>query len=74
LLAIRRACSLVGSQSEVARLLRVAPSAVSQWCVGVRPVPPEKAVAIELAVNGLVSAEELCPAFDWDLVRGRRIP
>lgn len=61
---ITKACEIVGSQSEVAKLLGVPPAAVNQWVKGLRPVPDKHALAIERATNGKVTRKELCPD-DW---------
>ncbi|MCK9988681.1 MAG: hypothetical protein AzoDbin1_05153 [Azoarcus sp.] len=34
-----------------------------------RQISPEKALAIAKATGGLVSADDLCPGFDWQYIR-----
>lgn len=58
---ITKACAIVGSQAEMARLLGIPVAAVSQWVRGVRPVPDKHALAIEKATNGKVTRKQLCP-------------
>ena len=50
-----------GAASGLSRALGVAPSLVSQWASGDRPVPVDRCVAIERATNGAVTRQELLP-------------
>lgn len=65
------ACEVVGGQAELARILRITPAAVSQWCNGVRPVPAERCPAIERATAGAVRCEDLRPDIPWAVLRER---
>lgn len=47
------------TQQQVARMLGVERSLISQWCTGVRPIPPERALALEQTYG--LDAERLCP-------------
>ena len=58
---IKRAADAVGSQKELARLLEVSPSFVSQWAIGVRRVPPTLCRKIEQITDGAVTCSELRP-------------
>jgi DNA-binding transcriptional regulator YdaS (Cro superfamily) len=69
--AVRRACELTGSQRLLAGQVGVSVSMVSQWCTGARPLPPDRAIAIERATSGAVTVEELCPDIDWSVIRGK---
>jgi DNA-binding transcriptional regulator YdaS (Cro superfamily) len=40
-------------------------SDVCMWAKGRKPVPPHRAVAIELATNGTVTVEASCPTVSW---------
>lgn len=71
---IERASAAVGSQAELARLLGVTPSAVSQWRLGVCQVPAERCLAIEQATGGAVRCEDLRPDIPWGVVRGQSAP
>ncbi len=51
----------IETNAGLARILGVAPSLVSQWRNGVRPIPFERCAEIEAATNGLVSRIDLCP-------------
>jgi DNA-binding transcriptional regulator YdaS (Cro superfamily) len=53
-----------GSKTELARAIGAQPQLVWQWATGVRPVPLERCVPIEVATEGVVSREELRPD-DW---------
>ena len=53
----------VDTNSGLAKRLNVAPSLVSQWKNGTRPIPIERMTDIESATNGLVSRKDLCQ--DW---------
>lgn len=56
-----------GAASGLSRALGVAPSLVSQWASGDRPVPVDRCVAIERATNGAVTRRDLRPD-DWQLI------
>lgn len=71
---IARACGLVGSQTQLARILSVTPATVNQWISGVRPVPAERCPAIERATEGAVTCEELRPDVDWAYLRRAQNP
>ena len=62
---IELACSAVGSQAELARMLGVMPAAVFQWVKKTRPIPNDKCPAIEKACGAVVSCEELLPDLHW---------
>lgn len=49
------------SQSELARLLDVTPSMISQWITGHRPIAAEQVIPIERATNGCCPRYELRP-------------
>ena len=51
----------------LARKLNVSPSLVSQWRLGVRPIPVERCPEIERVTNGLVSRKDLKPD-SWNLI------
>lgn len=69
---LAKVVKMVGSQSELAELLNVKPPTVNQWLTGVKPVPFKRCLQIESIVGGAVTAEELLPDFDWELVRRTR--
>lgn len=58
---IERACDIVGSQAELARVLGLSPAQVHQFVKGTRPVPIEYCLAIERVTGGLVTRQDLCP-------------
>jgi DNA-binding transcriptional regulator YdaS (Cro superfamily) len=60
-----RACEIVGSQAELARLLQVTPAMVNQLVKGARPVPLEHCLSIETATNGQVTRQEMRPDDFW---------
>ena len=62
---IELACSEVGSQAELARMLGVLPAAVFQWVKKTRPIPNDKCPAIEKACGAVVSCEDLLPELNW---------
>lgn len=72
--AILRACAAIGGQAETARLLSVTPSAVNQWCRGIREVPAERCPEIERGTGGAVRCEELRPDVAWGVLRESRGP
>lgn len=56
-----------GRQTELAKSLGCPPQLVWQWSRGARPVPVERAPAIEAATNGAVKRWDLRPN-DWWLL------
>jgi len=63
--AAKEASRLLGSQAEMARLLRVTPPTVNQWCSGERAVPAKRALQIEALTEGQIKKADLCPSFPW---------
>ena len=49
------------TQTELARRIGATVQQVNTWVQERRPIPPHKAVEIEIAVNGAVKAEDLNP-------------
>lgn len=62
---VARAAKVIGSRSQLARLLGVKPPTVTQWAKGLRPVPPARALQIEKLTRGEVTRADLCPLFPW---------
>lgn len=58
--AIKKAISIVGSQSGLAQKLDITPQAVQQW-VASGCVPVRRAIAIESLTGGQVTRHELRP-------------
>lgn len=54
------------NQSQLAVAVGVAPSVVSHWFTGCRPIPHLRAVAIEKLTGGEVSRRDLAPDYPWD--------
>lgn len=54
-----------GTAAKLAVALRVPPVLVSQWLSGARPVPEDRAPAIEFETGFKVRVEELCPKTRW---------
>ena len=64
--AILLATSIAGSQSALARSLKLSPQAVQKWCsTGV--VPVERCFAIERLTRGQVTRKDLRPN-DWQSI------
>ncbi|MNF75804.1 hypothetical protein D3C84_578860 [compost metagenome] len=63
--AAKEASRLLGSQAEMARLLRVTAPTVNQWCSGERAVPAKRALQIEALTQGQIKKTDLCPSFPW---------
>ncbi|WP_130931621.1 Cro/CI family transcriptional regulator [Pseudomonas sp. Sample_24] len=63
--AAKEASRLLGSQAELARLLRVTAPTVNQWCSGERAVPAKRALQIEALTGGQIKRSDLCPSFPW---------
>lgn len=58
---VARAIQIAGGQKALAQLLNVSPQLVSQWLHRRRPVGPARARAIERALFGQVTAQQLRP-------------
>ena len=60
--------------ARLAARIGCAPSLVSQWKNGVRPIPTERCTEIERATSGRVTCEELRPdlADHWAYLRGSK--
>jgi DNA-binding transcriptional regulator YdaS (Cro superfamily) len=71
---IIRASQVVGGQATLAGAVGVSPSALNQWVMGRRPVPPERCPAIERATRGIVPVEEIRSDITWIRVRDRKWP
>lgn len=56
-----------GRGAALAAAVGVTPVMVSQWSGGIKPVPPERCVAIEQATSGVVTRRDLRPK-DWHLI------
>jgi len=56
-----------GSASALGRDINAAPSLISEWASGGRPVPFDRCVAIERATAGAVTRRDLRPD-DWAAV------
>lgn len=65
--AIERACQHCGSPSGLAVAIGVKAPTVYQWLKGHRPIPVERAVAIERATQQVVRRWDLRPS-DWYLI------
>ena len=65
MLPIERAIHHVGSQVNLAEALGVKQPTVSEWVRGVRPIPDDRRVDIELATKGAVTCEEMGDDVTW---------
>lgn len=72
--ALQEAATLIGSQTQIARSLGVAPPTVNQWFQGNRPVPPGCATDLEWLTLGRVPVERLCPGVRWVRIPGADWP
>ena len=72
--AVRHASQILKGQTQLGRLIGVTTPTVSQWCSGIRPVPPLRALQIEAVTNGAVCREALCPGFPWKELVERLLP
>lgn len=69
---ILKACTVLGGQAELARLLGVTPGAINQWCNGRREVPAERCPSIERLTRekgAVVLCEQLRPDIEWAVLR-----
>lgn len=60
-----------GGRKALAERLGISPSYLSQLASGVRPCSIPMAALLERESEGVCRAEEVLPAVDWDLIRGR---
>lgn len=67
---LARACRLLESKAQLARVIDVSPSMVSQMVKGHRRIPAEHCPTIERATGGRVRCEDLRPDVDWGYLRG----
>lgn len=70
---VEKATRILGGALSLAKLCSVSASFVYQWIEGTRAVPAKHAPLIESATRAagdVVTAEELCPDFRWDIIRG----
>lgn len=67
--ALNEAIAVAGTARALAQRIGVVQSAVTNWRMR-RKVPAEHCPAIERETG--VSAERLCPAVDWAVIRGKR--
>lgn len=63
-----------GAAAVVAATIGVAHPLMTQWGKGIRQMPADKAVAIELATDGAVTCEEMRPDVLWVRMRDRKWP
>lgn len=61
---IRRAVSIVGNGTLLAKQLGVTAVTISDWASGKRPIPIKRCVEIEVLTNGQVTRQLLRPD-DW---------
>jgi DNA-binding transcriptional regulator YdaS (Cro superfamily) len=66
--ALKRAISLAGGQSALARAIGHSPQTISNW-VSRGNVPAEHCPAIEAATLGAVRCEDLRPDVAWSVLR-----
>lgn len=71
---IELACEAAGSQAELARRVQESPSLINQWVKKRRPIPNDKGPAIEYAVGGVVTVEQLLPLEKWTRIHDERWP
>lgn len=56
-----------GAAARLAAKIGVSPALISQWRLGVRPIPAKRCPAIELATEGKVTRRDLRPS-DWSSI------
>ena len=54
-----------GAAANLARALDVNPVLISQWATDTRPVPEDRAPALEFATGFRVKVERMCPGTRW---------
>ena len=62
--AIKTACEKVGGITAMANHLGITVGAVHQWTKGIKRVPVERCIAIEVLTQGEVRVEQLRPDID----------
>lgn len=67
--SIDKAIAIIGTQAQLAKLLKVSRAAVGQWRLPGRKVPAIHCPEIEKHTKGEVCCEELRPDIDWAFVR-----
>lgn len=66
--ALAKSAEILGSQSALARAVRVNPSTVACWIVR-GGIPAEHCPLIERATGGAVRCEDLRPDVEWSVLR-----
>ena len=59
--ALQKAINIAGSQTKLAKKLKVTQTAVSHWLTRNKRIPAERAVAVEKATGGQVTRRDLRP-------------
>jgi DNA-binding transcriptional regulator YdaS (Cro superfamily) len=57
-----------GNAARLARALAVPPVLISQWATGARPIPEDRAPALEFETEFQVTVETMCPNTRWQRV------
>lgn len=58
-----------GISSHLAKRLGISPVMISQWVAGIKQVPAERCIEIEILTDGLVTCEDLRPDLNWAVLR-----
>lgn len=66
-LPIRKAATILGGLTELAKLLGVKPPVVHRWATGQQEIPIIRCVEIEKLTNGAVTRQMLRPN-DWQQI------
>jgi len=70
--AITRAIEHFGSQEKLAKALGVSQGAISQYAKGSKRPSAEVAIRLEEITCGQVSADDVRPDINWDIIRNSR--
>jgi len=57
-----------GVAARLARALAIPPVLISQWASGARPIPEDRAPALEFETGFQVPVETMCPKTKWQRV------
>ena len=69
-----KAVSLFGSQHKMAQKLGIRQSTVSEWCLGIAPIPETRCAQIEWLLGAEVTCEELRSRNKWVRVADAKWP
>ncbi|RKS87300.1 YdaS antitoxin of YdaST toxin-antitoxin system [Orbus hercynius] len=69
---LQEAIKRTGSQRAFAKICGVSQPAVSNWLKGKSKIGEDKAMLVEIALDGEITCEELRPDVNWSVLRNKK--